>query len=433
MAEILTLLLFVLGIAVCVALGTEIVYALLLGLVCFVCYALYKKYSPAQIWKMMLEGVIGAKIVLIVFALIGMLTAVWRCSGTIPFIIYNSVELMNPRFFVLSTFLLCSLMSMLTGTSFGTAGTMGVICMMMAKSLGISPLYVGGAILSGAFFGDRCSPMSSSAMTVCSLTDTDIYGNLKNMMKSGAIPFLLTCAFYLFFGSDVSQQAGKPETIELFTQSFNLSWLAAIPAAVIIILLMFRANVRVAMLMSIAAGCIAAIALQGVSLTELLKYIVFGYSDKNAELAQLINGGGLVSMIKVSLIITISSCYSGIFRQTGLLNGVKNLVKKGAEAITPFGSVMIVSIFLCMISCNQLLATMLTSQMAQEVISDKRELALTLEDTSIVIAPLVPWSIAGAVPVATVGAPMSCLFFAAYLYFLPLCGLLFSLVKKAKK
>lgn len=432
MAELVTISLFIAGLLICIVSGANILYALLFGMVCFVSYALYKKYSLKEIAKMMKEGLASYKNILIIFMCIGMLTAVWRCAGTIPYIIYNAVGFINPKYMALSAFVLCGLMSVLTGTSFGTAGTMGVICMMISNSLGVNPALAGGAILAGAFFGDRCSPMSTSAMLVCALTDTDIYKNIANMIRTSLIPLGLSLLFYLLAGANSGGSADVRSTVALFAENFDLSIIAALPAALVIVLLIMRVNVRWAMLSSVALACVVSVWIQGADVAEVGRMLVFGYSVEDAELGALINGGGILSMVRVSLIITISATYSGIFKHTGILSGIKSLVKKWAEVLTPFGATAVVSVFMGMISCNQTLATTLTHQTTEDLIPDKYEMAQTLENTAIVISPLIPWSIAGAVPLQTVGAPNSAYFAAVYLYLLPICCWIGAIIKKRR-
>lgn len=147
--ETLILGLFIGGLGLCIIGNFQILYALVFGMFLFGFYALKCGYSKRETIKMLFEGVSKIKNILIIFVLIGALTAVWRLSGTIPFILYYSVDLIKPEIFVLSTFLLCCLMSALIGTSMGTAGTIGVICMMISNTVGIDPLITGGAVLSG--------------------------------------------------------------------------------------------------------------------------------------------------------------------------------------------------------------------------------------------------------------------------------------------
>ena len=150
LAECIALGLFLAGLGLCIVTGIQILYALLFGLLCFSVYCLAKGYSARETGSMLWEGISQVRNILIIFVFIGGLTAVWRICGTIPYILYYAVGFIHPRYFVLCTFLLCSSMSFLTGTSFGTASTMGVICMLISNAADLSPFLTGGAILSGS-------------------------------------------------------------------------------------------------------------------------------------------------------------------------------------------------------------------------------------------------------------------------------------------
>jgi NhaC family Na+:H+ antiporter len=132
-------------------------------------------------------------------------------------------------------------------------------------------------------------------------------------------------------------------------------------------------------------------------------------------------------MVKVGIIVLISASYSGIFSHTCLLSGVKHALLRSARRLTPFGTVLVTSVLSCAVSCNQSLATILTCQMCDGLYPKKEKLALALEDTAILIAALIPWGIAGTVPVAAIGAPMGCMFYAFYLYLVPLWNLITAL------
>ena len=174
LARNLTLGLFLAVLVVCILTGAPLLAGLCVGLAIFCAYAAWLGFSPAAIGEMLKRGVLKSATILWVFVFIGLITAGWRICGTIPFILYHAVGWIQPGAFALCAFLLCSLMSFLTGTSFGTASTMGFICMMLGRAAGLPAPLLGGAILSGVFFGDRCSPMSSSALLVATITDTDI-------------------------------------------------------------------------------------------------------------------------------------------------------------------------------------------------------------------------------------------------------------------
>ena len=180
--------------------GLPLIAALAVGYILFAINAALKGFSLKNIADMSLDGIKTVKNILITFMLIGIMTALWRACGTIPVIVSLASMIISPEIFVMLTFLLCCAISFLTGTAFGTSATMGVICMTMAKSLGIDPIIMGGAILGGSYFGDRCSPVSTSALLVSELTKTDIYRNIKQMLKTAVVPFVISCIIYLVFG-----------------------------------------------------------------------------------------------------------------------------------------------------------------------------------------------------------------------------------------
>lgn len=186
--EMVTIISFCIVLILCIILNISILYALITGLMIFCIYGRLKGHTLKQLVSMIISGVKTAKNILLVFVLIGMLTALWRACGTIPMIICYAVRLIHPRSVVLMSFLLNCGVSVLTGTSFGTAATMGVICMTMAVSMGANPVFVGGAILSGVYFGDRCSPVSTSALLVSELTGTSIFDNIRHMLRTALLP-----------------------------------------------------------------------------------------------------------------------------------------------------------------------------------------------------------------------------------------------------
>ena len=432
MLEILVLLAFVAVLMGCVVLDISIVYALAVGYGIFFFYGVKRGFGTKNVFMMSVNGVKTVKNLLITFLLIGVVTALWRVAGTIPVIICYASKLIHPSAFVVIAFLLNALISFLTGTAFGTAATMGVICMTMALAMGINPLYVGGAILSGVFWGDRCSPVSTSALLVSELTKTDLYENIRRMIKTGMIPTILTCLIYLVLGM-ISGGGGVSLDMEaLFSMGFELHWLLVLPAVMILVLAAFRVKVKQTLTVSAVLAAILAMVIQKIEIFDLLKMMLFGYETEIPELAAMMNGGGLSSMVRTAVIVGLSSSFSGIFEGTGLLNSMKQYVAKISEKATPFGATFLVSILTSMVGCNQTLAAILSHQLCRDIELDHKEMAIYLEDTVIVMAPLVPWSIAGAVPLATIGAPMASLALACYLYLVPVWNLFVHLVKRKK-
>lgn len=187
------------------------------------------------------------------------------------------------------------------------------------------------------------------------------------------------------------------------------------------------------MAVSCLTGLLSAVFFQHLGMAELIKILFFGFHPQNAELAKLMGGGGIVSMIRVSAIICISSCYSGMFKGTHFFEGMQQLMRKLGSRITSFGSVLTASIFASSIACNQTLAIMLTHQMCDGLIDDNNEFASYLEDTAVVVAPLMPWSIAISVPLTSIGAPSVALLPAFFLYLIPLWNLLVNIVRQRRK
>ncbi len=428
--ETLFLSLFAVILTVFIAFDLSIVLALTVGLFIFSVYAKLKGYSLKEIVKMIIDGAKTSKNILVVFFLIGILTALWRDCGTIPAIICYTVDFINPKSFILMTFLLCCLVSFLIGTSFGSAATMGVICMTMGAAMGANPVLSGGAMLSGVLFGDRCSPVSTSALLVSELTGTSIYENIKRMFTSAAVPFAITCAVYFVSGLFSECKPSTTDVAALFSKEFTITPSALIPAAVIIILSLFRVKTKISMLMSIISAFFVSLFVQKTELLDILGCAVTGYRATDPQLSQMLDGGGISSMIRVLLIVCISSAYSGIFNRTGMLRTLKEKLEAMAEKTGGFAVTVLVSIVTSMISCNQTLAIILTENLCDKLNADRRDFAIELENSVVLIAPLIPWSIAGAVPLTSAGAPTASLFTACFLYLVPVYTLIVKGISK---
>ena len=286
------ILLFCAGLILCLSLDWSILYALAFGFLLFCLYGRRKGFSWRELFSWALAGIFRVRNILITFVLIGLLTAFWRGAGTIPSIVSYTSSLIKPAVFLLMTFLLNSLISVLTGTAFGAAATMGVICATMAGPLGVPVWLMGGAVLSGVFVGDRCSPVSTSALLVAELTETNIFDNIRRMLKSSWLPFLAAALVYLIIGFLLPRQGESMDMRSLFAGEFAISPLALIPAGVIMLLSLLRVNVKWAMSASIVSAIPLCLLLQGMEGTALLKAAWSGYEAGDPALAALINGGG---------------------------------------------------------------------------------------------------------------------------------------------
>lgn len=434
MAEGITLLLFLLQIGLCITLGRDILYALAGSLLCFSIYCFYLGHSMKQLFQMWMIGIKRIKGILTILLLIGMLTATWRSSGAISFMVYYGIHIISPKYFILSVFLCCSFVSFLMGSCFGSSGTVGVLCMTMGYTMGINPAITAGAVISGAFFGDRSSPMSSSALLVAELTQTNVYETVIKMLKTALIPFIISCLLYYFHTTDHISNAEILQKIESFQQFFTLSPIVCIPVVLMIFLSIFRAPIQMIMSSSILCASVISVIIQKMTPSSLLQCLIFGFRPETQDTTiLLLSGGGMSSMIRVISIIIISACYLGIFQKTPLLSKINHIVIVFANKTTSFFALMITSIFMNMIGCNQSLGTMLTLHFFEPIVLDKKVLALYLENSCIIIAGWIPWNIMLSVPLATIGADVMCLRYAYFIFLLPFCFLIMDTISFKKK
>ena len=432
MGSIIAILLFSLSLITCLLLKFSVVYALVIGYIIFIIYGLIKGHKLMILIKNSFKGILTVKNILLVFMLIGMITALWRASGTIAFIVYMGSKLISPSILILLTFLLCAILSILIGTSLGTAATMGVICASIGKAMGVNPYYIGGAVLSGIYFGDRCSPMSTSALLIAELTKTNLYTNIKLMIKTSVIPFIVTCLFYLLLGFKSTVSNISVDVTEIFKQNYNLNIIVIIPAILIIILSILKINVKKTMLVSIVISFIIAMFIQRDSIVALINYCIFGYHHPNERLNLMMKGGGILSMVNVSLIVGISSSYSGIFKETKMLVSLKKHLKDFSKKTSSYFVIFLSSIISGAIACNQSLGTILTNELCGELV-EKQKMAIILENTVILLVGLIPWNIAMGVPLKTIGVGVMSGIYAFYLYFLPLWNLFLGVIEERNK
>ena len=409
--ENLVIALFCLILFGCIFMDVPLLLALFAGFLLFVAYGLYKKYSLGAVLKMALAGINNVKTIFLVFLLIGMLTGLWRASGTIAYIISLATQFIRPSIFLLLAFLLNCAISFLLGTSFGTAATMGVITMSIGNTLGVPALYTGGAILSGVYFGDRMSPVSTSALLVSVLTETDLYTNIRNMALDTLPPFLAASLIYLGVGLSLPVDQTLLAQNNALESLYQFSPILVLPALSILVLSFFHVNVKKNMGVSIILAFILCVAVQGSAPGELLSIMLFGFHVQDPVLAPMVNGGGIVSMLRVGAIVC-------------LLDGVHAVLERLSQKTGYFVPTLLSAIFTALISCNQTLSIILTSQLCGSLTDNKNQFAISLEDTAVVISPLIPWSIACATVLDTTGSPRESILFACYLILVPLWALL---------
>lgn len=417
-------IIFILAMIGCIMSGHTMVIALFIGLIVFAATGYKNGFSVGELTKMGKDGLKDAIVVVEVMFVIGFITAIWRASGTIAFFVYWGIKIITPNLFIIITFALCCLLSYALGTSFGVAGTVGVIFMTLARSGGVSEVATAAAIMSGIYFGDRGSPVSSSAILVAAVTKTDILSNVKMMMRTGLAALILSTVVY-GISSWLNPIHNVDQSFLMTLQSeFVISWWCVIPAVFMLVLPLFKVQVLHAMLISIASGVALSLFVQHMEFLPLLKAMIFGY-ESTGSLGHIINGGGLVSMIEVVFIVAISCTYSGIFAGTNMLSGIQDKLKPMMKYIGRFGTMVVVSFVTLAMFCNQTIASMMCNDILskpyQEAGASKEELAMDIENSVIVLAAVVPWVIACSVPLSFMEVGYEVVPFSCYLFLIPIC------------
>ncbi|MEG0923970.1 MAG: Na+/H+ antiporter NhaC family protein [Anaerovoracaceae bacterium] len=422
---------FIAAMIVCIALGQTMVIALFVGLIAFSIIGMRKGFSAKEIGTMGLHGAKDAFVVVEVMFLIGFITGVWRSAGTITFFVYYGIKVITPNMFLVVTFVLCCILSYALGTSFGVAGTVGVIFMALARSGGVNELITAGAIMSGIYFGDRTSPVSSSAILVATITHTKLYDNVKMMVKTAILPLALTLVLYIILSINNPITHIEKSVLDSLQSEFVISWWCIIPAICMLVLPLFKVKIITAIVASIVSGMVVSVVAENMALATLLKTCIFGYEATDATLGTIINGGGMMSMIEVVCIVLMSSFYSGIFSGTDMLKELQDKMKILINHIGRYGTMLVLSFATLGIFCNQTIASMMCSDVLTKPYLEeggtREELAMDIENSVIIIAAIIPWAISCSVPLEILQVGLGAIPFSILIFMIPLC---YGLTKK---
>jgi Na+:H+ antiporter, NhaC family len=414
---------------VSVSKGIFVAYPLLIAMMILIVMLIRRGFALRHLMQMVVTGSRQSVPVFSVLLLIGVVIAAWMASGTVPAIVYYGIQLMNPSYFILSAFVLTSLVSLLIGTSFGAAGTIGLALMIMARGSEIDPHMVAGAIIAGAYVGDRCSPMSSSANLIAGITQTDLYRNIRSMWRTSWLPLLVSVLLFGVVSWLNPVQMTDQSFAEDIRQTFQIGWIDLLPALVILGLSLAQVEVKLSMLISIAVASAIALFYQHYSLLELIKFALLGFKlEASNPLNVILAGGGLLSMLRVTLVVVISTAFVGIFSGTRVLEGIETLLDRTKSRSDYFLGTCLVGTGAAAFGCTQTIAILLTQQLVEKKYQQKEkgndQLAIDLENTVVVISPLIPWNIAGLVPATILMTDPGFIPFAFYLYLLPLLNLM---------
>ena len=413
-----------------------IIAGLVLALGVFSALAVRMGFSPRRVLQMARVGAHTAMPIVVILLTIGMVTGSWRGAGTIVGFVDYGVRLITPRLFLLVAFLVTCVMSYALGTSFGVAGTAGVIFMALARSGNVNPVITAGVLMSGIFFGDRGSPVSSTAVMTANLTGTELMGNVRRMAKSALLPMAVCLAVYAVLSVRNPIGAVDRAVIAAFDHAFSLTPWVFLPAALLLILPLFHVPILLCMGGSILSAVLVGHFAQGAGWGELLKTLALGYKSPDPALAAILNGGGVISMLDTCLIFALACTCSGVFNGTGMLHRLEERISALSGRVGTFPLMIATSLLGSAIFCNQVIAIVLCSTFFRPVFDrlgrSREDLALDMENICITVPAFVPWSIICSVPLKLFGADYRSMLYAVFLYAVPLIGWAQS-ARRAKK
>ena len=263
---------------------------------------------------------------------VGIMIAAFMAAGTIPSILVGGMEIITPKFFLPFTFLFCCVISVATGTSWGTAGTVGVAMIGIGTALGINPAFTSGAIISGAYFGDKMSPRSDTTILASTLTETDIFVHIKAMLWTTVPAAVLCVIVYGVMGvmtaNDNYDRAAADAFVESLQGLYHINFLPVIPLIVVIVMILMRKSTVVSLLVGALIAAAIAVVYQGVSISELGTFLTSGYvaNTEDTMVTSILNRGGLTSMLKLLSIFISALGLGGILTGTGILQPIFDML-----------------------------------------------------------------------------------------------------------
>ena len=406
--------LLVLGLLIAVLAVGIIVYGvdphipMFVGTIAAALMALRLGYKWSAIEKSMLDGIYKALQSIIILAIIGILTGVWLDAGVVPTMIYYGLQILSPGIFYLGALLICSITALATGTSWGTMGTMGVALMGIGFGLGMNPAITAGAIISGAYFGDKMSPLSDTTNLAPAMAGTDVMTHVKFMLPSTIVTYLVAAAFFLVMGL-VQYQGGEADMSSVTTLStalkdmFTINPLLLLPPVVVIVAVALKMPAIPGIVLGIVTGAIVGMVFQPeCSLGSLFSCGMNGFSCETGiyEIDELLNSGGLMNMMFSISMTIIAMMFGGIMEDTHQLEVIVDKVKTLAKS--PAGLVALTEVT-CVASNatmpEQYISIVVPGRMYAEEYKKKglhpATLSNALESAGTVTSALIPWNTCG--------------------------------------
>ncbi len=362
-------------------------------------------------WKSIEGGIVhGISIglpAILVLMTIGVLIGTWIASGIVPMLIVCGLKTLSPAVFLPAACLVCAIVSVSTGSSWTTAGTVGVALIAVGKALDVPLGMSAGAVVSGAYFGDKMSPLSDTTNLAPAVAGAELFEHIRHMVFTTVPALLISLVLYAILGAFNASGGGDTSNVAAYvsaiSDSFNLNALLLIPPALVIAMVVYRIPALPALLGGAALGALFAVLLQGASWGDILSAAHSGFSADtgNAEVDELLSNGGLLNMMSTVALILCALSFGGVMERTRMLSVIANSILKLARST---GSLIASTVATCLgmniIAPDQYLSIVVPGRMYREAYEQRglhpKNLSRTLEDAGTMTSALVPWNTCGA-------------------------------------
>ncbi|MDH7943118.1 Na+/H+ antiporter NhaC [Pseudohongiella sp. SYSU M77423] len=381
--------------------------------------------SWQRIQDFIIDNIKAATLAILILLMVGALTGSWLVSGIVPAMIYYGLEIFNPSFFIASACLLTALAAVVIGSSWSTSATLGVALMSIGHAMGINPGLVAGALISGAYFGDKMSPLSDTTNLASGVAGVDLFTHIRYLALTAFPSILLTLLIYLvvgwFAGGEAADTSNTAIYQQLISEKFTLNPLLLLVPAGVIFLIIKKVAALPALFMGVLAGLICAFVFQQPLLAELsaatggtyqtLMQAIYGDTaipTGNAILDDLLSTGGMAGMLYTIWLILSAMIFGGAMEASGFLARITNAlisrVKSAAGLVTATGATCMVT---NVSASDQYLSIVVPGRMFTQAYQQAnlapQNLSRTLEDTGTVTSVLVPWNTCGAYHAGVLG------------------------------
>lgn len=391
--------------------------SLLLAICMLLAIGLFKGLAFTDMQEQMANGVMQGIGALYLFFFIGLMIAALMMSGAIPTLMYFGFELISPEFYYISAFVLTSIIGIALGSSLTTAATLGVAFIGMSNAFDANVAIAAGAIVSGAFFGDKMSPLSDTCTIAASVVGIDLFEHIRNMMHTTIPAWILTVGLFWFLsgetsGADLSQVTALQS--QLIASGLVHSY-AVLPFIVLVGLAVFRVNAIYTIICTIITALIVTFGHSSPSIEQLGGYFFAGYQPAESldlgEVGGMLSRGGVQSMFFTQTIVILALSLGGLLRALGilpaLLSGIRDMLTNSGRAI--FAAAM-AALSVNVLIGEQYLSILLSGTAFQPIFErlnlHPKNLSRTIEDAGTVINPLVPWSVCGVFISQALGVPV---------------------------